>query len=105
MRGPPAELGAPLFHGSEHPSHVGDGVDLALQSVSSHTIALIAALIPIVLLSKTLAVYVDYSIGTVGALAQVTSPGAGTRAAAEEPTGRAQSQLVIISHYLPKSKR
>ncbi|MDA7949247.1 MAG: calcium:proton antiporter [Hyphomicrobiaceae bacterium] len=41
--------------------------DLALQSMSTHTIALIAALIPIVLLSKTLAVYVDYSIGTVGA--------------------------------------
>lgn len=41
--------------------------DLTLQSVSAHTIALIAALIPIVLLSKTLAVYVDYTIGTVGA--------------------------------------
>ena len=44
-----------------------DHHDLALQSVPFHTVSLLAALAPIVLLSKTLAVYVDFSMGAVGA--------------------------------------
>jgi Ca2+:H+ antiporter len=44
-----------------------EGHHFVVRSIPFHSIALIAAMLPIVLLSKTLAVYVDYGIDQLGA--------------------------------------
>lgn len=60
-----APPGGLATHGAGPDDHHDHG--FTVRSVPWHAVGLLAAMIPIVLLSKSLAVYVDFGIGTLGA--------------------------------------